>query len=469
MTTDKRTPSRVPTGSLARGLRITRMGLLGGARAAAHAVNNALRSDEGKEARTDALWRAQAMMWVREVGQLKGSLMKAGQMVAMYGEQFLPKEAVELLRGLQSDAPPVAFESVRAVMEADLGAARMAAVQVDAAPCGSASLGQVHKATLPDGAQVAIKVQYPGIKEALDADLRALKRLLGLMRVVARGDTVNALFAEVRDVLHDELDYAREAEMTNFFYRAVAGDARYVVPKTFADYSAGRVLTTSFEEGVDPEGPAVRALSQARRNALGLALFEFYLRELFEWGRVQTDPHFGNFRVRLGDGSGARPDRLVLLDFGAVRHVSAAYLRSYRRMMLGCLEDDRQAILDTGLELGLLRPGDTAAAEEAFFDLCRLIAEPFSSLATPGRNHALFDAQGNYNFGASDLPRRVAQQATLLARAVGLRASPPESLFLDRKLAGVFLFLAQLKANINGEALLRDHLRRSAAAAPGDG
>lgn len=454
MPSDERPPSRVPTSPFRRGLRITRMGVMGTARAAAHAVNNAFRSDTDRAGRDDALWKAQAMMWVREVGQLKGSLMKAGQMVAMYGEQFLPKEATELLRSLQSDAPPVAFDSVKAVMDADLPAERMAQIVIDPKPCGTASLGQVHKAVLPDGSLVAMKVQYPGIKEALDADLKALRRLLSLMRVIARGETVDGLFAEVRTVLHDELDYVRERQMTDFFGEVLADDPRFVVPTTYAAYSSARVLTTRFEVGLDPEGPEVAALSQERRNALGLAFFELYLKELFVWHRVQTDPHFGNFRIRLGDGASS-PDQIVVLDFGAVRDVSPTYLRTYRRLMLACLNDDRQAVLDMGLELGLLRPNDAPVAEQLFFDMARLIAEPFSSPNTPGRNHSLFDADGAYNFGESDLPRRVATKVTELGRAVGIRASPPESLFLDRKLAGVFLFLAQLKANVNGEKLLR--------------
>lgn len=457
MSSDERPPSRVTSSPFRRGLRITRMGVLGTARAAAHAVNNAFRSDAGRPERDGALWRAQAMMWVKEVGQLKGSLMKAGQMLAMYGEHFLPKEAVDLLRSLQSDAPPVAFESVRAVIDADLTPDALQGVQVDPKSCGTASLGQVHKATLKDGTQVAIKVQYPGIKEALDADLRALRRLLTLMRVVARGETVDGLFAEVRAVLHDELDYERERQMTDFFAQALEGDERFVVPKTYPNHCSPRVLTTRFEEGLDPEGPEVAAISQERRNALGMWFFELYLKELFVWHRVQTDPHFGNFRIRLGDGASI-PDRIVLLDFGAVRDVSPNYLRTYRRMMLACLHDDRQSALDMGLELGLLRPNDPPAAEQAFFDLCRLIAEPFSSANTPGRNHTLFSPSGAYDFGRSDLPKRVAVKATELGRAVGLRASPPESLFLDRKLAGVFLFLSELNVVLNGEALLTHYL-----------
>lgn len=459
MSSDERPPSRVPSSPLRRGLRITRMGVMGTARAAAHAVNNAFRSDTHRAERDGALWRAQAMMWVKEVGQLKGSLMKAGQMLAMYGEHFLPKETVELLRSLQSDAPPVSFASVREVIDADLGPEAMRGVTVDPTPCGSASLGQVHRATLVDGSEVAIKVQYPGIKEALDVDLRALRRLLGLMRVVARGETIDGLFAEVRKVLNDELDYERERQMTQFFSEVLEGDNRFVVPLTYASHCSGRVLTTRFEEGLDPEGPEVAALSQERRNALGLHFFELYLKELFVWHRVQTDPHFGNFRIRLGDGHNA-PDQIVLLDFGAVRDVSANYLRTYRRMMLACLHDDRQSALDMGLELGLLRPNDSPVAEQAFFDLCRLIAEPFSSPNTPGRNHTLFTPEGAYDFGRSDLPKRVAIKATELGRAVGLRASPPESLFLDRKLAGVFLFLSQLGATINGEDLLKSYLQQ---------
>jgi predicted unusual protein kinase regulating ubiquinone biosynthesis (AarF/ABC1/UbiB family) len=457
MASNERPPAAVPTSPFRRGLRLTRMGVLSTARAAAHAVNNALRSDEGRAERDQTLWRDQALLWVREVGELKGSLMKAGQMLAMYGEHVLPKEAVDILRALQSDAPPVSFDSVYQVISQELPQDVLSEIAIDPVPCGSASLGQVHPAVLPDGQKVAIKVQYPGIKEALDSDLRALRRLFGLMRIVARGDTVDALFAEVRSVLHDELDYERERRMTAWYHDAVGDDARYGVPSVYPHLCGPRVLTTRFEEGVAPDGPEVAALSQARRNQLGLNVFEFYLKELFVFGRVQTDPHFGNFRVRLSTEPNT-PDRLIMLDFGAVREVTPTYLKTYRQMMLGCLYDDRQRILDMGLELGLLRPGDSVAAQRAFFDLCRLVAEPFSSPNTPGRDHTLFTAEGAYDFGRSDLPKRVITAARTFGREVGLRSAPPECLFLDRKLAGVFLFMAQLRVVANGEALLRQYL-----------
>ena len=446
----------VVQGSWRRSLRLTRAGVLGGARVAAHAVGNLVRSESGREERRQAMWRAQAGLWAKELGELKGSLMKAGQMVAMYGDQFLPPEALQILRGLQNDAPPLHYASIEAVLVADLGADKVTKLGLNRQALGAASLGQVHCGTAPDGTPVAVKVQYPGVAEALDNDLQILRRMLKLLRVVTDAATLDALFAEVHGVLTRELDYVQERAATDAFRAALADDARLVVPHTFPELSSQRVLTTSFESGVAPDDPAVKALSQSRRNALGIAYFELYLQEMMVLGRVQTDPHFGNFRVRI-DPVG-EDDRLVLLDFGATREVTPAYAATMRRMMRGCLLDERQEILDAGLELGLLRPDDGVAAEGAFVDVCRLIAEPFSSADTPLRDAGLFDASGAYDFGRSDLPRRVAQRGSTLARARGLRPPPPEALFVDRKLAGTFLFLAAMGAVVDARPILRRYL-----------
>ena len=456
MAQDDTPKDQVVQGAWRRGLRLTRLGMVGGARAAAHAVGSLWHDDARNAERSQALWRRQAADWARELGELKGSLMKAGQMLAMYGEPFLPPEVLQILRSLQNDAPPLRYESIEAVLLEDLGAEKVRALRLSPTPLGAASLGQVHRGTTPQGRPVAVKVQYPGVAAALEHDLRALKRLLKLMRVVASPQVLDALFVEVEGVLRRELDYTQEREATDHFRAALAGDARLVVPETFADYASARILTTSFEAGVAPDDPAVKALPQHRRNALGLAYFELYLREMFEFHLVQTDPHFGNFRVRI-DPVG-EDDKLVLLDFGATRKVSPGYVRTQRRLMRGCLLDEQQSIVDAGLELGLLRPDDGAGAEAVFIDVCRLIAEPFSSHYTPGRRADLFTPDGRYDFGRSDLPKRVAKRASELGRARGLRPPPAEALFVDRKLAGTFLFLSAMGAVVNARPLLGRYL-----------
>lgn len=433
------------------------MSMVGGARMAANTVGNWVLGDKDKGARQDAMWRKQVEMWVREAGALKGSLLKAGQMLALYGEPFLPKEAMQLLRTLESQAPPIAFDSIRQVLIEDLGQDTFDALKVDPEPLGAASLGQVHRGTTPDGKAVALKVQYPGVAEALDSDLRAIRRLMNAFRVMLPKEAIDALFVEIRAVLMRELDYKRERQETDLFRERLTALTGLRVPQTFASLSTARVLTTSFEEGVSAKDARVQALSQARRNRLGLLYFELYLYELFSLRRIQTDPHLGNFRIRI-DPSENGHDQLVLLDFGATREVPESYVRTYRRMMRGCLYDDRQDILDAGLELGLVHHDDPASAETSFVDMCRLISEPFSSPQTPGRNEALFLPNGAYNYAQSDLPKRVAMRGRQLGMLRGVRVPPPETLFLDRKLAGTFHFLVALGAQIDARTLLERYL-----------
>lgn len=450
-------PSRITSSGFARGLRVTRMGMLGGARMAAHSVGNWVLGDKDKSSRQDALWKKQAEMWVREAGALKGSLLKAGQMLALYGEPFLPKEALALLRTLESQAPPVSFDSIREVLIEDLGQEVFDALQVDPAPLGAASLGQVHKAIAPDGRALALKVQYPGVADAVDSDLRAIRRMMSAFRVMLPKEAIDGLFEEVRSVLVRELDYVRERQETDIFRERLSHIEGLRVPETFPAYCSKRVLATSFEEGVSAKDESVQALSQARRNRLAKLYFELYLYELFVMQRIQTDPHLGNFRILI-DPSPQERDTLVLLDFGAAREVPDPYMKTYRRMMSGCLYDQRQDILDAGLELGLVYHDDPPAAETAFVDMCRLISEPFSSQDTPGRNHSLFLSDGAYDYAKSDLPMRVAGRGKELGLMRGVRLPPSETFFLDRKLAGTYHFMVAVRAQLNARELLEHYL-----------
>ena len=457
MASGDKPPDRVVSGAWARSMRVTRMSMLGGARLAAHSVGNWVKGDKDRASRNDAMWHKQIEMWVREAGALKGSLLKAGQMLALYGEPFLPKEAMVLLRTLENQAPPISFSSIYAVLIADLGQQKVDQLKIEETPLGAASLGQVHKAIAPDGTQMALKVQYPGVAEAVDSDLLAIRRMLSMLRMTMSKEGVDALFDEVRDVLHNELDYVKERAHTDHFRNALTDSPGLRVPKTYADYSSGRVLATSFEPGVGVKSDEAAQLSQARRNRLGMLYFELYLKELFDLHLVQTDPHLGNFRIRIDD-SGAEQDELVLLDFGATRPASDNYAKTYARMMRGCLQDNRRDILDAGLELGLVYPDDPPSAEDSFVDMCRLVSEPFSSVDTRGRNDQLFDAEGRYDYANSDLPQRVALRGREIALSRGMRAPPPETLFLDRKLAGTFHFLKAMNTQINARELLLRYL-----------
>ena len=203
------------------------------------------------------------------------------------------------------------------------------------------------------------------------------------------------------------------------------------------------MLALSYEPGVSARDAAVRALPQERRNALAIASLELFLRELFDWGMVQTDPHFGNYKIRI-DAAG---DRIVLLDFGATRLFGRGFVESYREMLRGALAGDRPTTLRGAAGIGVMPSDFPAPVREAFVELCELIVEPF---------------RGPDDWAASDRPRRVGEKIARNTMTRYMRIPPREIVFLHRRLAGVFFLIAALGAQWDARPVLERHLGRGA-------
>ena len=435
-----------------RNVALTRMGVTAGAKIAAYEFANLFRGHDSRSASDRAFYAEQARHLAAELGQLKGSVMKVGQMLSLYGQYFLPPEAVDVLASLHDDTPPVEWRSIEPVIKRGLGRA-LNELEVSHTPLASASLGQVHRARRKaDGAELVLKVQYPGVADAIESDIGTLARLISVTRVAPRGLNLEPVYLEVKEMLHREVDYAAELEHTRRFGERLKDDPRYIVPQVFQPYCSDQVLALSYEPGVSARDASVRALPQARRNALAEAALELFLRELFEWGMVQTDPNFGNYKIRIkkGDSPLFREDekgdspRIVLLDFGATRLFGPGFVESYREMLRGALAKERERTLRGAAGIGVM-PGEfPEPIRAAFAELCEMICEPFRG--------------GAYDWGASDLPRRVGDKIARNAMTRYMRIPPREIVFLHRRLAGVFFLIAALGANWDARPVLERHL-----------
>jgi predicted unusual protein kinase regulating ubiquinone biosynthesis (AarF/ABC1/UbiB family) len=446
------------TGAFARGLSLARMSMSAGMRTARYGVGSWFGDEAGRPERLSTLLTQHAEAVTRELGLLKGSVMKVGQMLSMVGDGMLPPQAVAVLRTLQSQAPPLPWPAIEAVLRAELGAEALSTLEIDPVAVASASLGQVHRAIRRhDGAVLALKVQYPGVDRSIDSDLRVLRRLLAMARLLPGEARFDGIFAEVREMLLQELDYVRELELTERHGALVGSDPRYIVPRTYPELSTARVLATSFETGLAVDGPEVAAFSQERRDAIGQAALEFTLNELTRWRQVQTDPHFGNYRIRPrsspppprpsgAEARGEELDRIVMLDFGAVRTFEAAFVDRYLEMARGALRQERAMFERGALALGLMLPDDTAPVRTALFELGLIIAEPLGPPTSD--SGARFTPTGGYRWGTSDLPRRALRKGGELALMAKLRSPPREMVFLDRKLGGTFFMLSALKSEL---------------------
>jgi predicted unusual protein kinase regulating ubiquinone biosynthesis (AarF/ABC1/UbiB family) len=382
----------------------------------------------------------------KEMGQLKGSAMKVGQLLSTYGENFLPKEVNDVLKTLQQQSPPLAWKKVSALLKKELGK-KLEDLEIDPDSWAAASIGQVHRGVLKaTGAPLVVKIQYPGVKDAIDTDLKFFKVLLTMSRFIPRSPRLDQIFDEVREMLYQEMDYSKELAFTKKFTSLLADDPRFVIAKPFEGYCTDRLIVSSFEDGFVADEEAVQSLPQERRDAIGAAFLELYFRELLEFRLMQTDPHLGNYRIRLRqDGE----DQLVLFDFGAVREIPADFQHSYRYLMEGVLAEDPKLIGKGGRAIGLLQPDDTPELVEKYCELCLLIGEPFSKAHSK-----------NYDWGSSDLPKRVASKGSELVFGFKPRTPPRELVFLDRKLGGVFVFLSVLKSRLDARPILQAALRR---------
>ncbi len=452
--------ARIKTGSFERRLSLTRAGLFAGTRMASHMATNWLSGKEKREARHRAMMSKQARFLVEELGQLKGSVVKIGQVMALYGEHFLPEEVTEALHTLEDQTTSLAWPAIEKVLQSELGADRLAELDVDPEPIGAASLGQVHRARRKrDGLEIVLKVQYPGVDEAVDSDLNAVAHLLKIARLVSFGPEFNDWLEEVREMMHREVDYRLEARTTEKFRTMLEQDPRFVVPKVLSEYCTAHVIASTFESGYSVSTPEVRRLSLERRSELGKAALELFFRELFVWGEIQTDPNFGNYRIRIAGEEGADTDhdQIVLLDFGAVQRYSAEFLDPVIQMIKASYEGDLESVIDGGVRLRFMSRDWPREVLEKFGSVCMSVLEPLAKDQNEWPDQAVNEC-GEYRWKQSDLPSRVARQAARSAISRYFKVPPKEFVFLNRKLIGVYTFIAVLNAEFNGEQLLREYL-----------
>ncbi|PAV26063.1 ABC1 kinase family protein [Tamilnaduibacter salinus] len=450
--------SRIKTGRFERQLSLTRAGLFAGTRMATHMATNWFGGRETREQRSRDMMSSQARFLVDELGKLKGSVVKIGQVMALYGEHFLPEEVTEALHTLEDQTTWLEWSSIRRVLLEELGAQRLAELEVDAEPIGAASLGQVHRARRrSDGLELVLKIQYPGVAEAVDSDLNAVAQILKMARLVSIGPEFNEWLEEVRTMMHREVDYGLEGRTTEHFRQMLLDDDRFIVPRVLPEFSTSHVMASTYESGITVGSDEVANLPVERRSALGRAALELFFRELFVWGEIQTDPNFGNYRIRVSPDPAREPDRIVLLDFGAVQEYPDRFLNPVRKMIEASYEQDRERVIEGGIALHFMSRDWPEDVLYRFAEVCMSVLEPLAPHNSDWPDYAV-NEQGQYRWKQSDLPSRVARQAARSAISRYFRIPPKEFVFLNRKLIGVYTLIAVLKAEFNGEDLLRAYL-----------
>ncbi len=445
---------QLKTSSMDRRLSIAKASLLAGTRWAASNATSMFSSEAEKEKKRKQAMKEQANYLVVEIGKLKGSIVKIGQMMALYGEHFLPEEITQALNTLNNQTVALAWPAIKQHLEQQLGD-KLHELTIDHEPLGTASLAQVHRATRKsDGLELVLKIQYPGVADAIDSDMSLFKNMLKLTRMVPQTREFDQWFEEVRDMMHREVNYDIEAATTRRFAERLKDDPRYIVPEIVDEFCTDQILCMTFERGVPINSPVMLSLPQTRRNLLGEASLEIAVREIFEWGEMQTDPNFGNYLVRLGDGE-QQPDQIVLLDFGAIRQFDQHLLKVARNLIQAGYQHDPQSMVNamTGYEFFDSIPQSIKP------DMAKVFLLATEAFSCPANNKELpagvMDEQYRYDWKKSQLHSRVMQQASKSMASRYFSVPPKEFMFISRKFIGAYTFMTVIDAKTNVRDMIK--------------
>jgi predicted unusual protein kinase regulating ubiquinone biosynthesis (AarF/ABC1/UbiB family) len=331
-----------------RGVAALRLAARGGARYAASAPRLFASAGENRQQLRNDLALQTAEDVAATLGTMKGVLMKLGQM-ASYIDDGLTPAARRTLSRLQDSVPPMSPELASGVVIEELGCPpEQAFATWDPEPIAAASIGQVHRAITHDGRAVAVKVQYPGIAETIEADLGNVSLLRRMLKITAPAQDVDALIAELRERITEELDYRREARNQQMFADYFDGHPTISVPRIVPELSTRRVVTSELADGA--RFAELATWSQSERDLAAETIYRFVFRSLYEAHAFNGDPHPGNY---LFHGGG----RVTFLDFGLVKHFTTEEMAPLAAMVKHlCVDDDPEAFRRAMIQAGFLLP-----------------------------------------------------------------------------------------------------------------
>jgi predicted unusual protein kinase regulating ubiquinone biosynthesis (AarF/ABC1/UbiB family) len=434
----------LPTGRWRRAAQVGR--LAGGQTARGYATKaaNLTRSEEGR-AEAAAQRQIEAAEQIFDVlGQMKGAAMKVGQVASFVDTGAFPPEFRERIQAklaeLRDAAPRVSFDQMRKVIERDLGR-KLGDVfaEFEAEAVAAASIGQVYRARLHDGREVAVKVQYPGVAQAVRADLQNLGLIMRVAKRIAPGMDAKAMTAEIRERLTDELDYEHEAQQQRAFARTWRGHPFIYVPNVVTELCSEHVLVSEWVEAKGFE--EVKDMDVATRDRFGEIVFRFFFGSLYRNGHFSGDPHPGNYRL-MPDG------RVAFIDFGMTRRVSVEDLEAEIEAIRLGMDGDAEGLHRQLGSMGFFDPSDREVTPQAVFehfhDVCSWYIEDRE--VTIDRQLV---AQVLIDFGD---PR--SRHWQLMRR----ETMPPQAMLARRMEALVLGVLGQLEATANWHRVAREWL-----------
>ena len=373
------------------------------------------------------------------LAHLRGAAMKMGQLLSMDAGELLPPELNQLLALLRDNAYVLPVEQLAQTMRELLGDNWQTQFsQFDMTPFAAASIGQVHKAKSLDNGNLAVKIQYPGVAKSIHSDVDNVGTLIRMSGLVPENIDLTRLLLEVKIQLIREADYQIEARFLNRYAALLDSDEHFVVPTLYPDLCSEAMLTMSYEPGEDIE--VLGRLPEAQKNRVCAQLVRLLFRELFEFGLMQTDPNFANYRYQVDT------QKIVLLDFGATREVSQELSHFYRETARSALSGDVKAVYKLATEQGFYLDDVPEEFAEEMQATLKVAFEPMQ-----------YD--GEYDFAASDVLFNLKERAMKHARLRDYFGTPPaDTIFIHRKIGGIYLLLCRVEAKLNLRKIMSEFL-----------
>ena len=393
-------------------------------------VSNSIRNfnadEEQKNESRSKLFQDIGVQIADTLGEMKGAVMKVGQIASQYKDIF-PPEVSRAIAKLQRQAPAMPFAEIKQQVEKELGKPLEQIFRhFEEQPFAAASIGQVHKATLPNGTEVVVKVQYPGVDEACESDLKQVRlalRLMGVLKVDKK--LQDRLFKEIQDSLHEELNYEIEAQnlqVFKTFHQAL--DSKIIIPKVYTEYSSRRILTLSLEKGESIETASTWDLTV--RNDIGRRLIRALGQEIFFLKRFHCDPHPGNFAFRE-DGS------VIIYDFGGVKTLSSEIISHFKSLVRAARQQDITTIENHLMDLDALAEKNKFP-EELYTAWLEILLRPLMT---------------HYDFAENSAHHDGVKLVKKSLKYWDVFKPSPDTLMVNRTISGQYWNLIHLKVNDN--------------------
>ena len=378
---------------------------------------------------------ANARKLADQLAQMRGAAMKVGQLMSMDSGTMLPPEFAQILARLRSEAQPMPPPQLKKVLTAYWGPQWLRQfASFDVRPIAAASIGQVHRAKTKDGRELALKIQYPGIRKSIDSDVDNIAMLIKMSGLLPRDLNITSLLEQAKQQLHDEAQYQNEGQYLEQFGKLLADKRDFKVPALYEDLTTPDILAMSYVSGHPIE--ALASAPQATRDRVVGLLIQLLLLELFDFHLMQTDPNFANYQYN------PETQQVVLLDFGATRALCPILVQQFRRLLNSGLENNKDAILHLLREIGYCDDTTLPHHRTALLNLFDLILSPF-------RQDIAFD------FSDEVFATQVRDAAMALGKDGDFWHIPPvETLFLHRKFGGIYLLANRLGARVNVRQLV---------------